>query len=235
MKSQTIIITTFFVWCLLFASFAYAGAWVENFNDGDYNGWKPVIGSDPHRAEVKVVNGELVFKYFNVGYCGDWLVLEASRNWSDYTLELRFKFTDEAGPGGTKGVLITYNDTFDGVPEGGPNCPFLFLEPYGNISGMLAKSGVWYTPASRQFAFSPGVWYQVKVLVQRSHYELFIDGQQVLTYDDATFTKGGIGIGARDVVTHFDDIRIYGDSVPDGGVTAVEATGKLAVTWAALK
>ncbi len=221
------------VLCLL-AGFSYAGTWIENFDDGNTDGWRLVLGSEKH-AEATVVNSELVFRQFNIGSTGGWLVLEASRNWSNYTLEMRFKFTEDVGPNDPKGAIITYNDTFDGIPEGGPNCPFLFLRPDGLVRGMLAINGAWFFPVTTQFPFSSGVWYQLRILVQGSHYELFIDGQHILTYDDDTFTSGGVGIGARDVVVHFDDVRITGDSVPDGGSVAVEVAGKLATVWAALK
>ena len=219
--------------CLL-AGFSHAGTWVENFDDGNIDRWRLIPGSDPHRAQVNVVDGELVFRHLKIGAVADYLILEASRYWSDYTLELRLKFTDETGPNDPRAIMISYNDTFDTIPEGGPNAPFLLITT-SHIDGMLAKNGNWYFPTSAPFTLVPGTWYQLRILVQGSHYELFIDGQHVLAYDDATFTSGGVGIGARDVVVHFDDVRISGDSVPDGGATSVEAAGKLAVTWAALK
>jgi hypothetical protein len=221
---------------LLFPSFSHAGTWVENFDDGDYNGWKLFAGTEPHRAQVKVVDGELVFRHFGVGAVEDYLILEASRNWVDYTLEFRFKFTDEVGLSGTRGMLVTYHDTFEGVPEGGPNTPLAALFGGGGVMGLVAIDGQFIGIKSGVFQFSHGIWYRVKILAQVTHYELFIDGQQVIAYDYVDgFTKGGIGIGAVNVVTHFDDIRISGDSVPDGGATAVQARGKLTTVWAALK
>ncbi len=223
---------------LLFAGFSHAGTWVENFDDENYDGWKLLIGTEPHRAQVSVVNGELVFRHFNVPSDGteDWIVLEVSRDWVDYTLELRFKFTNEVGWESTRGMVIAYHDTFEGVPEGGPNTPFAFVYASGSVMGLVAIDGQFIGIKSGVFQFSPGIWYRVKILAQGTHYELFIDGQQVIAYDYVDkFTTGGIGIGARDVVTHFDDIRITGESVPDGGATAVRARGKLATTWAVLK
>jgi hypothetical protein len=182
------------------------------------------------------MNGELVFKHFNIPPDGaeDYIVLEASRDWSDYTLEFRFKFTDEMGPSGPQGMVVSYHDTFEGVPEA--NAPFACVMPSGGVLGLVAIDGQFITIKGGVFQFSPGTWYQMKILVEGTHYEIFIDSQQVVAYDYVDgFTKGGIGIGARDVVTHFDDIRISGDSVPNGGATAVQARGKLATTWAALK
>lgn len=136
----------YFIHCLLclclVSGFAYAGTWVENFDDGNYDGWRLVIGSDQHRAQVNVVDGELVFRHFDIGFCEDWLVLEASRSWSNYTLELRLKFTDDVGPGSTRGALITYNDTFDGVPEGGPNTPFLFVKTTESVRNRHIKGNI---------------------------------------------------------------------------------------------
>ncbi len=223
---------------LLFASFSYAGTWVENFDDGNYDGWKLVIGSLPQRATVNVVNGELVFRDFNIPSSGteDWLVLEASRDWSDYIIELRFKFTEEIDPDFTsRGMIVTYHDTFDGVPEGGPNTLFAAALTGGEVMGWVAIDGKFIGIKSGVFQFSPGTWYHMKILVEGTHSEIFIDGQQVVAYDVEGFTKGGVGIGAPNVVTHFDDIRISGASVPDGGATAVRARGKLATLWAVLK
>lgn len=225
---------------LLLVNISYAGVCVENFDKGNYNGWKLIMGSEKDRAEIKVVNGELVFKQFNVGTCEDYIALEASHNWQDYILELRFKF-GELGPSDPKGVLITYNESFQGIPEGGPNCPFIFIrtpaefrpELDGSVVGMVARKGNFSTHTSAPFHFEVDNWYNVKIIVDNSHYEIFIDGRKVITYDDNTFIKGGIGMGARDVVAFFDDIRVTGDNVSD--MTSVKLSGKTATTWAALK
>jgi hypothetical protein len=237
MKPQTIIITIFFVLCLLlFAGFSHAGVWVENFDDGDYKDWKLLIGSPAHRAEVKVVNGELVFKHFNIvaGLWPDMLALEPSRDWSDYTIELRFKFA-EVGPW-PQLMGVTYHDQFQGVPEGGPNCTWTCAHTSGEVHGVVSINGGMSVVAGGWHQFSQGTWYRRKIVVEGTHYEIFIDDQQVVTYDwNSGFTKGGISIGAGNVVTHFDDIRIYGDSVPNGGTAAVQPQGKLATTWAEMK
>jgi hypothetical protein len=237
MKSQTII-TTFFVLCLLlFVGFSHAGTWVENFNDEDYKDWKLIIGSWSHRAEVKVVNGELVFKHFNISSpftcCPDKLALEASRNWSDYTIELRFKFAEGTGSG-IQCMFVTYHDTFQNELEGGPNGPYVAALLSGDVLGEVAINGVRSIIKKGWYQFSQGTWYRMKILVEGTHYEIFIDGQQVVAYD-SEFTKGGIGVGAWNLVTNFDDIRIYGDSVLDGDAAVVRTHGKLTTTWAEMK
>ncbi len=194
----------------------------------------------PHRAEVKVVDGELVFKHFNIaaGLWPDLLELEASRDWSDYTIELRFKFAEGAeGIGSDMQLMgVSYHDQFQGVPEGGPNCTWTCAHVSGEVHGVVSINGGFSVVAGGWHKFSRGTWYSRKIVVQGTHYELFIDDQHVLDYDwVGGFTKGGIAIGAGNVVTYFDDIRIYGDSVPDGGVLAVSTHGKLTTTWAGMK
>jgi hypothetical protein len=241
MKPQIIIIINFFVLCwLLFAGFSHAGVWVENFDDGDYKNWKLLIGSMPHRAEIKVVNGELVFKHFNIGFFQwpDMLALEASRDWTDYTIELRFKFgeTDPNWGSDMHIMAVAYHAQFQGVPEGGPNCTWTCAHMSGEVHGVVSINGGMSVVAGGWHQFSQGTWYRRKIVVEGTHYELFIDDQHVLDYDwNSGFTKGGIGIGAGNVVTYFDDIRIYGDSVPNGGAAAVQPHGKLAKTWAEMK
>jgi hypothetical protein len=239
MKPQTII-TIFFVLCwLLSAGFSHAGTWVENFDDGDYKDWKLIIGSEPHRAEVKVVDGELVFKHFNIaaGLWPDLLALEPSRDWSNYTIELRFKFAEGAeGVGSDLQLMgVSYHDKFEGVPEGGPNCTWSCAHVSGAVHGVVSINGGMSIVAGGWHQFSRGIWYRRKFVVQGTHYEIFIDDQKLFAYDWGGFTKGGIAIGAGNVVTYFDDIRIYGDSVLNGGAAAVRAHGKLTTTWAEMK
>jgi hypothetical protein len=240
MKTQNIITTVFFVLCLLLlAGFSYAGTWVENFDDGDYKNWKLMIGSMPYRAEVKVVDGELIFKHFGIAglQWPDLLALEVSRDWSDYTIELRFKFGEADPNWGSDAQLmgVTYHDQFQGVPEGGPNCTWGCAHVSGDMHGVVSINGGMSVVAGGWHQFSRGTWYRRKFVVQETHYEIFIDDQKLFAYDWDGFTKGGIAIGAGNVVTYFDDIRIYGDSVPDGGASAVSANGKLTTTWAAMK
>lgn len=218
------------------ANFVYAGTWIEDFDRGNYNGWTLLRGTENHRAEISVVSGELVFKHFNIpsGGTEDWIVLEASKDWSDYTIELRLKYT-ELGPSDPKGILLTYNDTLEGVPEGGPNCPFGFVQPNGTVMGLNAIKGVFGILANGTYNATPNKWYNVKILNQRTHYEIYIDDQKILAYDDNISDKGGVGIGARDMITYFDDIRITGDNVPDGTSSSVDMIGKSAITWAEIK
>ncbi len=65
MKPKTIIISVFsLALCLLFSSFSHAGTWIENFDDGNYDGWKLIHGSETHRVQVSVVNGGKTINIF---------------------------------------------------------------------------------------------------------------------------------------------------------------------------
>jgi len=132
-------------------------------------------------------------------------------------------------------VLVAIRRSFLNVLEGGPNFALVSVRLSGLVRGGGFINGVASLIKESWHQLSQEAWYQMKILVEGTHYELFIDDQQVVAYDWNGFTKGGIGIGARDVVTHFDDIRIYGDSVPNGGAFAVQPQGKLATTWGEMK
>ncbi|MCS7011154.1 MAG: DUF1080 domain-containing protein [Anaerolineales bacterium] len=81
---------------------------------------------------------------------------------------------------------------------------FAFREWYqGNE---FSPSGLYRLPKTYDYYSAP---HDIKVVVQGNSYTAFVDGQQVLSMSDSTYTKGGIGLRTWDAtVVCFDSITV---------------------------
>ena len=88
------------------------------------------------------------------------------------------------------------------------------------------------------------VWYKLKVIVEGSHFQFYIDDQLIDEIDDDTIPEGVTELVIRNATVHYDWFILSGPEIPDvdytsgpleGVVTVVEPTGKLATMWGEVK
>jgi pectate lyase len=53
-----------------------------------------------------------------------------------------------------------------------------------------------------------GAWHTIKLQIVGSTLTMFLDGVQMLTATDATFTAGSIAVGSFNMPAEFDDVRV---------------------------
>ena len=150
-------------------------------------------------------------------------------NWTDYRMEVRAR--KAAGP---------YFHLFVRTQE--PTVDFYFMEISYNshtTSLFMFKGG-----AGNEITGGPrpkrpdskdtkgGDAYTIVFEVEGQTIRTYIDGELMVEQEDKTYDKGRPGLGGRDSTVLYEYVEINGPGIPP---TAVEAAGKLAVTWGDLK
>ncbi len=227
---------------LLIALPAWAGTWLDNFDDGDFDGWQMVECLwilevvTPNAGNWVVENGAVVAgdndstKRYDL-YIGDmW--------WADYIAEVSVKVSKK---------LETCNE--DTGIYLGARCQVdegkLGLNGYvvgvWNIDG-VRRGGFKYSngdSSNRQTRVLPlkaDTWYRLKIEVDGDQITAFVDDLQVFVLRDSSFTSGLVSISVNGVVATFDDFIVTGPDIPNGGPGhSVESSGMLATTWSAVK
>lgn len=81
-------------------------------------------------------------------------------------------------------------------------------------------------------------WHTLRADVEEHSAQFFVDGVRVGLVENFDLV-GGVGVVVEDTMkTLFDDFRVWGPTIPNGGhgeVTSLSPAGRLAATWASLK
>jgi len=207
-----------------------AVAWFDDFDDGNYDGWK-VESSGGGKWEVNK-DGEL---YFDGG--GDSVIYAGDPNWTDYTFEADVK-------------LLVSKDYIGGIrcridPDTGEAYSiwiypsegrFKLIDFFGWGSGAPGwaeigdKMPSWVAPPVEEF-------HRLKIVVQGKRIEAYWDDELMCTADSDAHKTGCIGINGYDTPVIWDNIWVYGPGIPfsPGEPGAVEPKGKLAMTWGEIR
>ena len=238
----------------------WAGKIIDDFEDGDFNGWNVVRAADG-KAEWIVENGELMSVSKNVCRAGAALAV-GDKTWTDYefSVQLSLKETLPMCPDGwlpsiaigmhsnvaETGTLRLDNNHYVGVYVAN-------WEPDRGNDGWNSKGcEVWIPPIIARspdfgdFVTKPQEWYTLRLSSRTegdtTTYVATINDIQLCNFDIPTFVAGervntgGVFITSRNAEVHFDNVVILGDSIPDflAGLS-VSPGGKLATTWGELK
>ena len=74
--------------------------------------------------------------------------------------------------------------------------------------------------------------YEAEITVEKKDITVVINGEEITTVTDNTYTAGRIGIGGYASSNAFDEITVEGPGIPSA---AVAPEGKLATVWSAIK
>jgi len=228
-KITTVALFVFFVFTLS----ALAGTWRDDFEDGNFDGWKQEVpwAQNPDPSIWKIVDGELECKR------ADWnstLLITGEPEWKDYTIEYDVKLLEDLGLGdvdfiaryksplGTHMIYVCFGDAF-GIPA--------------IITQRFPDNVVTSKP------FDPldlNKWYHPKLDVKGRKFILWLDGKVVLEHEDGVVNEGAVGIGLANYIARFDNIQIIGPDVPDFKPPtwkdlSVQSNNKLTATWGRIK
>ena len=72
--------------------------------------------------------------------------------------------------------------------------------------------------AGAEVKVTSGQWHTLRVVAQGDHIVCYFDGQKLIDVQDATYTKGKVGLWTKaDSVTAFDDLTVSQPSYKDVG------------------
>jgi len=231
MKTRGLLIS---IISFLAVGLATAGTLRDNFDDGDLEGWTPLIWRNGENAVHKVENGEAILK--SVG--GGSIIILGQTSWKNYTVSVRCKLVKhQPTPGWNEaaGILMrsqpVQNDASDiyafdlgTVGLNQKTIHAFFCSRGGNAMQHLQ---------SKPFEWKLNKWYQLKVEAKEERFKFYLDNKLMIDYKDKTHSTGMIGIGSavNTTIAHFDDFVATGDEIPDLNLS-VSPRSKLAVTWA---
>ena len=170
----------------------------DDFNDNVADGWTEHLGT------WSVIDGEYSV---SVGIVENGISTVDSLTLSDYVIEANLRFTDSVGF--RAGIVFRYTD----------NAHYYAFEPSNEYDDIgLIK----YTPENSGYGTvitSTGNWaypierdtdYLLKVIVQGDTFTCFINGEEVISGSDGSYTTGKVGLRARRADVFFDDFTVYG-------------------------
>lgn len=164
--------------------------WIRLFDGQSLMGWR-----DAGNADWRVENGEIVATSGQTG------LLVTQVRFGDYELELEYMAEEKTN----SGIFLR---TPDQPTDPETDCYELNIAPPDNpfpTGSLVGRSRI-----SEQFdAPEPDQWHTLHALVDQSHVQAWVDGEQTIDYQDATgLTAGKIGLQFREGSVRFRNIRL---------------------------
>jgi hypothetical protein len=216
---------------LLISSFAVAGTFKDDFEDGNWAGWKTTMGgiwneNVGERAVIK--NGILRMDAMNMATNEVDLYIIDDK-WKDYKLSVDMKIVQvEAGtwPGG---AITARWEQFGGYDD---YALFGAVVNGWNARSNTTRNGVFDTVWNQKLPIiSPriGEWHRAEIQAIGNDISFYIDNNLQLEQKDDKHPTGGVVLVAYDAVVEFDNVIIEGPDIPDTGLSgfAVESKGKI--------
>lgn len=220
------------IYCMVI-SFAFAGTWRDDFEDGDFEGWEVWWGN------WKVENGELIFTE-GEDICG---LYTGEEWWSDYTVQADIMVVKMLTPPiqwPYVGIAARYH-----LPERPGYYDLIFLWSGGTTKLMVDHVDAnWGDNVVTSFPFpvEEGRWYTFKMILEKEHIEAYLDDKLIARFDDKGESSGKVALDVGGIEARFDNIVITGPDIPDGGSwdeskheRPVNLQDKLATIWGSIK
>lgn len=219
---------------------SFAGTLVEDFDDGDAEGWeRSPQNEDNDDVFWGVVDGEMMFDPQGQ----DWAAAISQMNfvgtpgtpnveeWTDYEVSVDVKLTDMGNyPGGIRArVDLETGGHYVLWLYPGRSEMTLYKGPGWDINTGLAPMGT--------APFSPEVdeYRTLKLACEGDTITVFYDGDEMISVNDSEHKSGTIALCVQDKVVYFDNVIVTGDGIPNVNMSPVEPTGKLTTTWGMIK
>lgn len=217
-----------------------AGTLVEDFDDGDMEGWERSPQNENNKNVFwGVVDGAMMFD--PKGEAWDMAISQLNfvgvqgakdvTEWTDYDLEVDIKHTEKANwPGGIRArVDLDTGGHYAVWFYPGDSRINLYKNPVWDINTGLSTLGQSpYTPDTGKF-------HTVKLSCAGDTIKVFYDGKELISAKDNEHEKGTIALCVQDKVVSFDNIKVTGTKIPNLKLSPVEPLGKLATAWGTIK
>ena len=219
----------------------WAGTIIDDFEDGDFNGWRSARFHGGERSEWVVKNGELVFTAQNFCRTGSALGI-GDETWIDYEFSAQFSLrkTFPICSGGwlpAIGIGIHSNVAETGTMRPEKN-QWVWTgvinrqTNLGNDGWNRKQCEVWLPPVyaiapnKGEFATKPRRWYTLRLIANivgnLTVYRALIDEKLLCDFDIETPLKegerlntGGAFLYVRNAEVRFDNVVISGETIPD--------------------
>lgn len=240
--------TTFF---LFVASPCIAGTWRDDFSDDDTSEWKvhdtTLIAHDAslNLSKWQLDNNQVVGEIFGSEVAT--LYLTGASSWRYYSIACRAKFV----PNGTSNVAfgLVLHAQLDQEFLHQYICLVETVSNTARINRLIGEPFVDWEEKTFPFVAEVNTWYHLTASIDSDEKLTFKIKKDTPNADDeneVVFTKtfpkttegGYAGLHVAGAKVRFDDVEIIGSNIPTRsaiGGFSVEAQGKLATVWGALK
>jgi hypothetical protein len=224
---------------LTLAMVALAGTLIEDFDDGDAEGWERSPQNEDSKVFWGVEDGAMMFD--PKGLAWDVAISQMNfvgtsrisnvRDWTDYDVEVDIKLTENQNyPGGVRGRVD--------LDTGGHYVVWLYpasgeIKLYKN-PGWDINTGI-ATVGSGNFAPKVDEYHKVKLSMQGDSIKVYYDDKLEIDATDKEHKKGTIAVGSQDRVVYFDNIIVTGSQIPNHNMSPVEPMGKITTVWGQIK
>jgi len=211
----------------------WAGTYVENFDDGNFDGWEIFDAGKPG-SQWTVEDGVLTCRR-EIIWMSDLLFGE--EDWRNYTIECDSRILEPLDE--TYGMALDLRVTYPEGDESKTNdvtClasrsdKMATIWPW--INGEFPDQKTSSDFPSSDFDCELGRWYRLKGVAHEDTFEFYLDGRLVASYTDDRIKTGRVGVMAAGAsVLQFDNIIITGDDVPDNTDSLVEGDLLAIIHW----
>jgi len=174
----------------------------DDFNDGDANGWTASSGT------WSVISGE---NFVTVGIVENGISTVDGLSLTNCIIETQLRFTDSVGY--RAGIIFRYTDNEHYYSlEIGNEYDEIDIIKYSPMNPNYGESRAVVAPeyGNSSIIINAETEYNLTIVVQGNTFTAYLDGQQVLSWTEQTYTSGTVGLRARRADVCFDNFNVTG-------------------------
>ena len=220
---------------MVFNQQSFGGTWVDDFEDDSTQEWE-LFNTFDGSAVWRIDAGEAIGETFEPRHFPTiWATGEL--DWRNYSLSCKAKLVEANKEPATLGLILhqRWKESSFYV--------FQILYPLEVIHITKIHSGNVSIIGEFDFAVKLNRWYTLTAsidsseILKREKLKFQIDDEVFTVTDRNPIKSGKAGIEVSGAQVRFDDVKITGSNIPNGGpgTLSVEPSGKLAMTWGKLK
>jgi hypothetical protein len=239
-KSNLLLVSLIFAVFSTLNAVSLAGTLVEDFDDGDAEGWeRSPQNQDNDNVFWGIVDGAMMFDpqrevwdlaISQMNFVGTPTISDVG-DWTDYEVEVDMKLTDMGNhPGGIRARvdLETGGHYVLWLYPGSGNMT-LYKNPGWDINTGIATLG------TAPLAAEVDEYHTLKLKCAGDTITVFYDGKEMISAQDKDHPKGTIALCVQNKVVYFDNVKVTGDMIPNVNMSPVEPAGKLTTTWGTIR
>ena len=216
---------------MVFNQQSFAGTWTDAFEDDNTQEWELFNTLDEEEAKWWIDRGEAVAETFEPHHDLPTVWSTGELDWRAYSLSCRAKLVKAKDKPASFGLILHQRWEASSFYI----CEIFYLSKTVYITKYIGRAS---TLGEFDFAAKLNRWYALTASIDsRGKLKFQIDDEVFTVTDKNPIKSGKAGLIVSGAQARFDDVKITGSNIPDGGpgTLPVEPSGKLAITWGKLK
>ena len=216
---------------MVFNQHSFAGTWTDAFEDDNTQEWELFNTLDEEEAKWWIDRGEAVAETFEPHHDLPTVWSTGELDWKAYSLSCRAKLVKAKDKLASLGLILHQRreESSFYICEIFYSWKTVYITKYTGRASTLGEF---------DFAGKLNRWYALTASIDsRGKLKFQIDDEVFTVTDKNPIKSGKAGLIVSGAQARFDDVKITGSNIPDGGpgTLPVEPSGKLAITWGKFK